>query len=398
MPGAWGSSRWVVAQPLYVVVANKNTSCSWLATLAYVAPHDHLPVPRHFPGRSSLLRFTQRRGAPQYRATGSLVSGVALAPQGQLPTISVVICAYTLRRWDMLEAAIASCLDQTTPPEELLVCIDHNPELLARCQAAAPEWCRNSTVVVTVVPNSLPGRLGSARTTALHLARGEVVAFLDDDAVADPDWLRILVQPFVQDAAVAVGGAPLAVFHAPEPRWFPPQFRWVFGCAYAGLPDRKAPLAHLIGANMAARRDALVAIGGFHSDNHDDMDMCHRLAHRYPENPILYEPQAVVYHNVTSDRLSWQYFWHRCFFVNRGKVQALRGMEDAANLTAEVGFVLGSARGVVVEAVRRTRKGDPFGAIQLLVFVVGVVLAGAGHLSGRLWPERLGPMPSELNL
>lgn len=206
-------------------------------------------------------------------------------------SVSVVICAYTLKRWEMLEASVASCLRQTALPDELIVCIDHNPDLLAKCQAAAPKWGEGSPVGLTVVANRFDGRLGSARTTAVNLATGDIVAFLDDDASAERDWLENLVRPFVEDHAVAVGGAPLPVYQVPKPRWFPPQFHWVFGCAYVGLPEQKAPLAHLIGANMAARRDALIAIGGFHSDNHDDMDMCHRLAHAFPGQPILYEPR-----------------------------------------------------------------------------------------------------------
>ena len=314
----------------------------------------------------------------------------------RLPSVSVVICAYTLRRWEMVEAAIASCLSQSIPPNDLLVCIDHNPDLLAKCQAAAPKWRDNSTVPLTVIANRFEGRLGAARTTALSLARGDIVAFLDDDAVAEFDWLETLVRPFVEDGAVAVGGAPLPVFHAPKPRWFPSQFYWVFGCAYVGLPERRAPVKHLIGANMAARRDALLAIGGFHSDNDDDMDMCHRLAHAFPEQPILYEPRAIVRHNVTPDRLTWHYFWRRCFFVNRGKVQAFRGMGQAANLEAEVGFVLRSTQGAVVEALQRARRGDPFGAARLFAFVAGVALAGAGNISGHVWPESSRRVASEL--
>ena len=310
-----------------------------------------------------------------------------------MPSASVVICAYTLNRWAMLEAAISSCLRQTAPPLELIVCVDHNHELFAQCEATAEKWRQGSTVPLVVVANRFEGRLGAARTTALEVARGDIVAFLDDDAAAEPDWLETLLGAFVEDGVVAVGGAPLPVFHTPKPRWFPDQFQWVFGCAYEGLPEKKAPLAHLIGANMAARRSALVAIGGFHSDNHDDMDMCHRLARAFPGQPVLYEPEAVVHHNVTPDRLTWRYFWRRCFFVNRGKVQAFRQMGDAANLNAEITFVVRSAKTVSMEALRRARKGDPDGIARLVAFAAGVALAGAGNISGRLWPERAKQRP-----
>lgn len=326
--------------------------------------------------------------------TGDLAGRDPAAEGRPLPSASVVICAYTQKRWPMLVDAVRSCLQQTVAPLELIVCIDHNDELLSRCKAEAAGWQSGSPVPITVVPNRFGGRLGSARTTAVQLAQGEVVAFLDDDAVADPDWLENLLVPFSEDGAGAVGGAPVPIFHAPEPRWFPPAFYWVFGCAYEGLPTSRAPLKHLIGANMAARRDALLAIGGFHSDNHDDMDMCHRIAHEFPDRPVLYEPNAIVRHNVTPDRLTWHYFWRRCFFVNRGKVAAFRGMGEAANLDAEASFALRSAYRASKSAWRRAVAGDVFGLVRLLVLLAGLALAAAGNVSGHLWPERtraLGP-------
>ena len=128
-------------------------------------------------------------------------------------------------------------------------------------------------------------------------------------------------------------------FESSRPAWFPVEFDWVFGCAYAGLPESKAAVARLIGANMSARREALVEIGGFHSDNHDDMDMCYRLKHLRPQDQIVYEPGALVHHFVPSVRTTWGYFWRRCFFVNRGKVEAFRHMEGAGDRSADVGFV-----------------------------------------------------------
>ena len=90
---------------------------------------------------------------------------------------------------------------------------------------------------------STKGRLGSARNTGVEQASSEIVAFLDDDAAADPDWLKFMVAPYDQPEVVAVGGAPLPVFETPRPAWFPPQLDWVFGCYYDGLPTELAPAA-----------------------------------------------------------------------------------------------------------------------------------------------------------
>ena len=298
------------------------------------------------------------------------------------PTVSVIICAYTEDRWSLLEDAIASVEAQTAPPAEIILCIDHNEELLRRCERRFV-WGRAAKAIpLTAVANKYDGHLGSARSTAAEIARGEVLAFLDDDAAATVDWLEQLIAPFSDPHVAAVGGAPLPRFEKQRPRWFPYEFDWVFGCAYNGLPSTRAKLAHLIGANMSVRCAALREIGGFHSDNHDDMDMCHRLA--FAQLDVIYEPHAVVSHFVPAIRTTWRYFWRRCYFVNLGKVEAFANMQDAGHLGAEFDFVKRIMTRSFPAEVRQALRGDMYGLLRAGAMVAGVVLAGLGHVSGEL--------------
>lgn len=296
-------------------------------------------------------------------------------------TVSVIICAYTERRWSLLAKAIASVDAQTSPPAEIILCIDHNEDLLRRCERHFRRDRPAGAIPVIVLANKYDGHLGSARNTAAESARGEVLAFLDDDAAAEADWLERLVDPYNDPRVGAVGGAPLPVFEQKRPRWFPREFDWVFGCVYRGLPLTRAPLAHLIGANMSARRSSLQVIGGFHSDDHDDMDMCHRTA--FAQYKVIYEPRAVVRHFVPATRTTWHYFWRRCYFVNQGKVEAFANMQSAAHLGAERSFVVRTLRMGVPAEIRQTVRGDPYGLVRVGAMVLGILFAGSGHLSGR---------------
>ena len=298
------------------------------------------------------------------------------------PTVSVVICAYTQDRWWQLKKSVASVEAQTSPPTEIIVCIDHNEELLRKSEEYFVEGRPDARTPLIVLANKYDGRLGSARNTAAELARGEVLAFLDDDAAAAADWLDRLIAPYDDERMGAVGGAPLPVFEARRPRWFPHEFDWVFGCAYRGLPLTRAPVAHLIGANMSARRSALMEVGGFHSDDHDDMDMCHRIAHA--RQKVVYEPLAVVYHFVPATRTTWHYFWRRCYLVNQGKVEAFASMQDASNLAAELNFVTRTLTTGVLTEIRHVAQGDLYGFVRVGAMIAGISLAGLGHLSGRL--------------
>jgi len=224
----------------------------------------------------------------------------------------------------------------------------------------------------------------AGRNAGASLVHGDLLFFLDDDASAAPDWLARLLDVYrSQPHAMAVGGAPRPDYAAARPEWFPPDYDWVFGCHYLGLPNHREPVRHLIGANMSARLDPLLAVGGFHADNHDDMDLSHRLAHHHGPDAVVYEPKAEVHHHVSAQRLTWSYFWRRCFFVNRGKVGAFADMGEAGNLGAELRFgmrVLGNTgRGLVA-----LLRGNRARFLQTQAAAAGLAFAVCGHVVGRI--------------
>jgi glycosyltransferase involved in cell wall biosynthesis len=88
--------------------------------------------------------------------------------------VSVIICAYTLRRWNELVKAVASVEQQTRRPDETIIVIDHNSVLLERAH--------ETFTSATVIPNRAGRGLSGARNTGVEAAGGEIVAFLDDDA------------------------------------------------------------------------------------------------------------------------------------------------------------------------------------------------------------------------
>jgi len=301
-----------------------------------------------------------------------------------LLTATVVICAFTEKRWELLQRSIVSVGHQTVSPVEVIVCIDHNHELYLRLK----EWIQGQQdslpFEVDVIENELAGRLGSARNSAVKRAKGDIVAFIDDDARAEPNWLELTLNVFRDEEVYVVGGRPLPEYGGERPRWLPSEFNWIFGCHYEGLPSRRGPVDHLIGASMAARTSLLREIGGFHSDNHDDMDLSHRSRQARPGSSVIYEPMAIVHHYVGPERLTWGYFWRRCFFVNRGKVRAFHDMGEAGNLSAELRFLSFVIRSCVPRYLRSGLGGDMWGPVQALVIIMGLALGGMGNVLGKM--------------
>ena len=112
--------------------------------------------------------------------------------------ISVVICAYTEERWEQTCAAVDSVRRQSLPSLEIVLVIDYNAALYQRATVAMPD--------VIVVENQEPRGISGARNTGAARARGEIIAFLDDDATAHEDWLKFLADTYENSAVVGTGG------------------------------------------------------------------------------------------------------------------------------------------------------------------------------------------------
>src|SRR5262249_45651065 len=152
---------------------------------------------------------------------------------------SVVVSTYDDRRWDDLVSCVASIRNQSVVPSELIVVVDHNPGLLSRA--------RRAFAYAMVLANGGPRGRAAARHGRISAASGDVMAFMGDDARAEPEWLEWLLSCFADANTVGAGGAIEPLWERKRPRWVPPELYWVYGCSYAGLPTELAPVRNPIG-------------------------------------------------------------------------------------------------------------------------------------------------------
>src|SRR5207244_4185623 len=144
-------------------------------------------------------------------------------------------------------------------------------------------------------------------------ARGEVVAYLDDDAIPRAGWLAALCRPYVDPRVTCVGGRIRVRFAAPPPPWLTPDVHSAFSAFDLGDAPRRLRYGrddYPYGANISFRRDAARALGGFCTRLgplgrvdlvHDETDLCYRLDQAGHE--IHYVPDAVVDHHVLPERM-----------------------------------------------------------------------------------------------
>jgi len=296
----------------------------------------------------------------------------------------VVLCAYTMDRWGDIERAITSLRQQTHRPDEVLLVSDHNAELLARATAAFPD--------VRCVANAGTRGLSDARNTGVRLAGGDVVAFLDDDAAAAPDWAERLLDAYRDDDVIGVGGWVRPAWRAPRPAWLPEEFLWVLGCSYTGLPRSLASVRNPIGANMSFRRALFDAVGGFDTGTGrvggdaagcEETEFSIRPCQGTPGARILLEPGAVCHHAVTPDRLTRRYFRRRCAAEGRSKavVSTLTGADAA--LSSEHAYVRRTLPAGVLRGLRDAVTGDPTGLARAGAIVEGATVTAVSYLRMR---------------
>ncbi|WP_280714794.1 glycosyltransferase family 2 protein [Kitasatospora sp. MAP5-34] len=313
-------------------------------------------------------------------------------------TLSVAICAYTLDRWDDLCAAVESVLAQRRPPDELLLVVDHCPELARRAVECLPSTVR-------VVDNRQQQGLSGGRNTAVAVANGEVIAFLDDDAVADADWTTRLLAGYRGPEVLGVGGLVRAWWETGRPGWFPAEFDWVVGCSYTGLPESGSAVRNFIGANMSFRRAEVLAAGGFRLDlgrvgtrpsGCEETELCIRITARNPGSVLRYEPGAAVRHHVPRQRTTWAYFRSRCYAEGGSKAVVARHRGTGPALASERRYLWR----VVPVALARSLLHAELRTAAALCAGVGTTVAGyaVGRAGGRrrrpAGPSRLLSFPA----
>jgi GT2 family glycosyltransferase len=293
-----------------------------------------------------------------------------------------VVCTYTADRWALLVEAVASLAAQTHRPAVIVVVVDHNEELRERIRAEIPG--------VTVVANEGEPGLSGARNGGIAAARTDLVAFLDDDASAEPGCLAAVVAHFADPSVIGVGSSVVPAWAQGRPAWFPHAFDWVVGCTYEGLPTEVAPVRNPIGGFMVIRRDVFTEVGGFRSDlgrvgtlpvGCEETELCLRAARWRGDARFLLVPGARVHHHVPPSRGTGRYFLSRCFREGQSKA-VVRKVAGASGLATEGRYVTRVLPRAVARGLGDAVRGDRDGLRRAGAIVLGVTWAAVGFALG----------------
>lgn len=237
--------------------------------------------------------------------------------RGTSPVLSVAVCTH--RRYDALERAIASLAAQTLAADELqIIVVDNGPDPKRSLQEAK----RYSTLGNLTWYHSERAGLSQARNRAFAEALAPVIAYIDDDARADPDWAASALAALAEagPAVQVIGGRVRPGWPAERPAWLADSLlAYLSVLDWGDVPRLLGANEWIVGTNMAFRTEALRQIGGFDPLlgrtgqvlllSNDETDVIARLTGGGAQ--ALYVPQMSVTHDILPDRLTQEWFRRR---------------------------------------------------------------------------------------
>jgi glucosyl-dolichyl phosphate glucuronosyltransferase len=301
----------------------------------------------------------------------------------------VILCTHSLDCYPYLQEAINSVLIQTVQPSELIVVVDGNKDLHTRI--ATDYIDRSIGKLILLEKNS---GISEARNTGIRAATGDILVFMDDDAVAEKDWLEKLASTYQSLKAISVGGKILPSWLAKQPDYFPEELYWLVGVTNTGFSAEKiTEVRNTYGANMSFKKEVFQKVGlfsqgfGFTGASYlqaEEPELALRMKKHFGKG-VIYNPEAIVHHKIHPSKVGIRILFKRSFFQGYSKA-LLRRMESGKNpINTERTYL----RYLLLKRIpsRICRIGRPTEVKKGSVLIMAVVGVGLGFVYG-LWKAK----------
>jgi glycosyltransferase involved in cell wall biosynthesis len=245
----------------------------------------------------------------------------------EVEDISVIVCTYN--RASSLKSTLESFSGLTLPPDldwELIV-VDNNSK--DNTQEVIRDFAKTARFSVRYIFERRQGR-SPALNAGIVAAKGEIVAFTDDDVILHPEWLLRLKRAFDEFECAGVGGRVVPLWHHPKPDWLEMEEQQAIVNFELGDESKELKDRTPLGANSAYQKNKFAKYGVFRLDlgvsgesrgiTCEDSEFASRLF-RAGEK-IMYVPAAIIYHPVDPVRSSKAYFCKWYYNDGRSMIRA----------------------------------------------------------------------------
>ena len=297
--------------------------------------------------------------------------------------VSVIISTYSLERLNDLLELLEGLEKQTYKNFETIVTIDENSKY---CDVVREKNRCNQNV--KLIFNETNRGLAYSRNLGVKYAEGEIVAFIDDDALPYPNWLEEIVNTYEEDEKVGgVTGEIVPLWENDSMSWFPKELWWIISCSYVAIP-MKQEVRNGIGTNMSFKKKIAEDVGLFNTNLgkkgekwilSEEVELCIRLREKTGKK-IIYNPDVKVKHKVYPYRLKIRNILKRAFYDGYSKA-LLKSLYKSDVLSPEKSFL----KQLLFKFYPRSFKKIIFEPIKTLkeLFIVTMVIVaeGSGYLS-----------------
>jgi len=254
----------------------------------------------------------------------------------------VIISTYSLDMYEEFTDAVESVISQTYDDIEILAVIDGSENSDVVRERTISDYGDE----VRVHENEENVGVIEGRNTGAEIATGDVIAFMDDDAIADECWVEELVDTYERRDAIAVGGRMEPIWVAGRPRFLPEEFYWLVGATYEGFPEEETEVRNTFASNISFRRMVFLELGGFgllsggrKGDKNiqgGETELASRMRREYCEG-VVYNPDAVVGHKVYDHRTRARWLLNRAFWQGYSKraMEVLSPSDDGTEIEEE---------------------------------------------------------------
>ncbi|MGB9927135.1 MAG: glycosyltransferase [Methanosarcina sp.] len=232
--------------------------------------------------------------------------------------VSVVVCTYSHERYFDTIETIESLVKQSYQNIEIILIVDRNVNLFKDFNTSDYLISLNNFKIGI---SNLAG-LSNARNKGVELSAGDIISFIDDDAIADINWVSNLVACYKDSKIIGVGGPMKPLWITGIARWIPEEFYWTMGCSYKSQRTEPHYVRSNFGSNMSFRRIAFEKVGKFddkfglidsNMKTGEETQFSIRVLNHFEEFKIIFTPEAIVYHKIYAFRKSLLFLIKRCY-------------------------------------------------------------------------------------
>ena len=306
--------------------------------------------------------------------------------------VSIIIPGFTDDSYFNLLDAIDSLLHQSYADIEVVVAIHTSNKLYEEIVKAYSE---QNKVKVVFSEQSLGA--AAARNVGIKAAQGDILAFIDDDAVADQKWIENLVNTYQELDAMAVGGKILPIWLPGKPAYFPEELYWLVGVTHKGFAeDKVVEVRNAFGPNMSFKREVFEKAGLFNENlgfskqgtsyiQAGEAEFSLRMTSKFGVG-VIHNPEAIVHHKIPVSKARIKLLLKRSFYQGYSKVLLEKWGPSAGSISTEKTHLKDLLLKYIPERIKRVLIGPNRVAQvkQLSVLIASIMAVGLGFVHGHI--------------